>query len=115
MACVSDIEMRECVASAAIGALVLTRHLLTVLSARPNGADIHTIVSTSGLINRPLDTVSVAFKTAKTAQAGFVDGLAEELADTKIRVTSVMPGNFEDVSPEDSNWSRRGAAWRPSG
>jgi short-subunit dehydrogenase len=56
-----EIGIQSCIASAAIGSLILTRHLLPNLLGRQD-ADIHTVVSTSGLQNRPLDGGSVAFQ-----------------------------------------------------
>lgn len=100
---VTDIDIQACIASAAIGALILTRHLLPQLRAREH-ADIHTVVSTNGLPNRPLDGASVPFAAAKSAQAGFVHGLAQELEHTNVRVTSVFPGDFDDKSPLDPDW-----------
>ncbi|QHQ33931.1 SDR family oxidoreductase [Algicella marina] len=100
----SDADIETCVASAAIGSLILTRHLLPNLLAREH-ADIHTVVSTSGVQNYPLDGVSVAFKAAKFAQAGFVQGLTDELAGTGVRVTAVFPGDFDDASPVDPGWT----------
>lgn len=99
----SDTDMEACIASAAVGSLILTRHLLPNLKARDH-ADIHTVVSTSALPNRPLEGASVAFTAAKSAQAGFVHGLAEELKDTRIRVTSVFPADFADISPTNAAW-----------
>lgn len=104
MAEVSDADIQNCIASAAIGALVLTRHLLPVLRARAD-ADIHTVVSTSGLANLPLLGTSVAFRAAKAAQDGFVQGLADELKATSIRVTAVYPGDFDDLSPLEPGWN----------
>ncbi|WP_428514896.1 SDR family oxidoreductase [Roseovarius sp.] len=101
---VSDMDIQACVASAAIGSLILTRHLLPVLKAREN-ADIHTVVSTSGIPNRPLEGASVPFTAAKSAQAAFVHGLAQELENTSIRVTSVFPGDFADVPATDPAWN----------
>lgn len=103
----SDTDIQACIASAAIGSLILTRHVLPNLTAR-NDADIHTVVSTSGLQNRPLEGGSVAFAAAKSAQAGFVQGLADELGDTNVRVTSVFPGDFADISPTDPDWDHAG-------
>ncbi|MDR6266870.1 SDR family oxidoreductase [Roseobacter sp. N2S] len=100
----SDIEIETCIGSAAIGSLILTRHLLPNLVARQS-ADIHMVVSTSGLLNLPLDSVSVPFKAAKFAQAGLVQGLADELADTNVRVTAVFPGDFDNLSPLDPAWT----------
>ena len=101
---ISDIDIQACIGSAAIGSLILTRHLLPILKARED-ADIHTVVSTSGLQNQPLDGASVVFAAAKFAQAGFVHGLTEELATTRVRVTAVFPGDFADISPTDPNWN----------
>ena len=102
----SDPDIQNCVASAAIGALVLTRHLLPVLEARA-AADIHTVVSTSGLPNPPKGRLgSVAFVAAKSAQTGFVHGLSNELDETNIRVTAIYPGDIDDVSPLDKAWAQ---------
>lgn len=101
---ISDIDIQTCIGSAAIGSLILTRHLLPNLKARES-ADIHTVVSTSGIQNQPLDGSSVVFMAAKSAQAGFVQGLSDELANTRIRVTAVFPGNFTDISPDNAMWN----------
>lgn len=98
-----DAQMESCIASAAVGALVLTRRLLPLLKAKPR-ADIHTVVSTSGLPNVPLLGASVAFRAAKAAQDGFVQGLADELSGTTVRVSAVYPGNITDLSPLDAEW-----------
>jgi len=100
----SDLDIQTCIGSAAIGSLILTRHLLPILKAREN-SDIHTVVSTSGVQNLRLGGTSVAFKAAKFAQAGFVQGLSDELAETRVRVTAVFPGDFADVSPNDAAWN----------
>lgn len=104
MADIGDEDIQACIASAAVGALILTRHLLPALKARAD-ADIHTVVSTSGLPNVPLLGGSVAFRAAKSAQDGFVQGLADELKQTRVRVTAVYPGNIEDISPLDPAWT----------
>lgn len=101
---ISDDDIQASIASAAIGALILTRHLLPVLIARPE-SDIHTVVSTSGLSNTPLLGTSVAFRAAKAAQDGFVQGLTDELKHTNVRVTAVYPSDFEDVSPLEPGWN----------
>ncbi|MEM9331091.1 MAG: SDR family NAD(P)-dependent oxidoreductase [Pseudomonadota bacterium] len=101
---VSDSDIQACIASAAIGSLILTRHVLPNFKARDH-ADIHTVVSTSGLPNRPLQGASAVFTAAKSAQAGFVHGLSEEFKNTNIRITSVFPGEIEDVSPTDPEWT----------
>ncbi len=104
MAEVSDEDIHACISSAAIGSLILTRHLLPVLGARAD-ADIHTVVSTSGLHNLPLLGTSVAFRAAKAAQDGFVQGLADELKHSRVRVTAVYPGDITDLSPLDPAWN----------
>ena len=104
MADISDEDIQACIATAAVGSLILTRHLLPTLRSRAD-ADIHTVVSTSGLPNVPLLEASVAFRAAKSAQDGFVQGLADELKQTRVRVTAVYPGNIEDVSPLDPAWA----------
>jgi short-subunit dehydrogenase len=105
MSGISDLDIQTCISSAAIGSLILTRHLLPNLMAREN-ADIHTVVSTSGLQNLPLRGASVAFAAAKFAQAGLVQGLTDELAHTSVRVTAVFPDNFSDISPTDAAWNQ---------
>lgn len=104
MADISDADIQNCIASAAIGSLILTRHVLPILGARAD-ADIHTVVSTSGLPNVPLLGASIVFRAAKSAQDGFVQGLADELKQTSIRVTAVYPGDFEDISPLEPAWT----------
>ena len=104
MADVSDEDIQACIASAAIGSLILTRHVLPVLAARAD-ADIHTVVSTSGLPNVPLLGTSVIFRAAKSAQTGFVQGLADELKHTGVRVTAIYPGDFKDISPLEPAWA----------
>ncbi|MEO0400162.1 MAG: SDR family oxidoreductase [Pseudomonadota bacterium] len=109
METVSDDDIQACVSSAAIGAMILTRHLLPNLKKRPD-ADIHVVVSTSGLPHLPLNGASVAFRAAKSAQSGFVDGLRDELADTSVRVSAVYPGDFDDISPLDPDWGKQRSA-----
>ena len=106
MADVSDSDIANCITSAAIGSLILTRHVLPVLSARPD-ADIHTVVSTSGLSHMPLLGTSVAFRAAKAAQDGFVQGLADELKATTVRVTATYPGDFDSLSPLEPAWNEQ--------
>eukprot|EP01035_Chromulina_nebulosa_P003923 gene3923-5358_t len=98
-----DADIQACVSSAAIGSLILTRHVLPTLSAR-SASDIHVVVSTSGLPNAPLSGTSIAFRAAKAAQDGLVHGLAEELEPTTVRVTAVYPGDFIDISPLEPAW-----------
>jgi NAD(P)-dependent dehydrogenase (short-subunit alcohol dehydrogenase family) len=108
---VSDADIAATVGSAATGSLILTRHLLPVLKNRPT-ADIHVVVSTSGLHHRPNAGGSAAFRAAKFAQAGLVQGLTDELMETAVRVTSVFPSYFDDISPEDPLWRDQPTAER---
>jgi NAD(P)-dependent dehydrogenase (short-subunit alcohol dehydrogenase family) len=107
LATTSNADIQACISSAAIGSLILTRHVLPILSARPS-ADIHIVVSTSGLPNAPLSGTSIAFRAAKAAQDGLVQGLTEELKQTSIRVTAVYPGDFRNVSPLEPAWNDPG-------
>jgi NADP-dependent 3-hydroxy acid dehydrogenase YdfG len=87
----------------------LTRRLLPVLRTRPH-ADIHTVVSMSGLPYARMRGSSAAFVAAKAGQSGFVQALTEELIGTKVRLTSVYPGIIEDVLPMEAAWhAERGA------
>lgn len=99
----TDDQMAQTVASAVTGALILTRRLLPFLKTKMR-ADIHTVVSISGLPNVRLLGASVAFRSAKAAQDGFVQGLADELAGTTVRVSAVYPGIIEDISPLEPAW-----------
>ncbi|KAG9942003.1 hypothetical protein KCU85_g9397, partial [Aureobasidium melanogenum] len=88
------------------GTMILTRELLPLLRQRPH-ADIHNIVSMSGLPYARLGGASLPFRAAKAAQDGFSQGLVEELYGSRIRVTSIYPGLIEDVAPSDHDWSRK--------
>jgi NAD(P)-dependent dehydrogenase (short-subunit alcohol dehydrogenase family) len=112
LAGLADADIAATVASMLTGTIGLTRRLLPALRTRPY-ADIHTVVSMSGLQYARLRGSSVAFRAAKAGQDGFVQGLVEELAGTNVRVTSIYPGIIEDVSPEDPRWSAGSAADGP--
>lgn len=105
MAELSDADIVTAVNGVVVGAMILTRHLLAHLTALP-AADILTVVSVSGLANVPLRGASVPFRAAKAAQDGFVQGLAEELRDTAVRVQAIHPGMIRDVLPDDPAWDR---------
>jgi NAD(P)-dependent dehydrogenase (short-subunit alcohol dehydrogenase family) len=100
----SDDAIEAVVASAVTGTLALTRRLLPALRARPF-ADIHTVVSMSGLPYARQRGSSVPFRAAKAAQDGFVQALTEELIGSPVRVTSIYPGHIEDNSPLDESWN----------
>lgn len=110
----SDEQIAAVIGSTVSGTMALTRHLLPLLAARP-AADIHTVVSMSGLPYARMRGSSVPFVAAKAAQNGFVQALTEELIGTNIRVTSVHPGLIEDMLPTEAAWAReRGVADRLS-
>ena len=101
----NDEKIAAVVNSTVTGTIALTRHLLPLLKARPR-ADIHVVVSMSGLQHARLVGASLPFRAAKAAQDGFAQGLVEELKGSSIRVTSTYPGMIEDVSPLDPEWER---------
>ena len=101
----TDDEVMAVVNSAVTGTMLLTRHLLPLLKARAR-ADIHNVVSMSGLPYARLIGASLAFRAAKAAQDGFTQGLVEELRASAIRITSIYPGVIEDVSPASAEWDR---------
>lgn len=101
----TDEQISSVVGSTVTGTMALTRRLLPLLRARPV-ADIHTVVSMSGLPYARMRGSSVPFVAAKHAQNGFVQALTEELIGTNVRVTSVHPGLIEDMSPLEPEWER---------
>lgn len=109
-AAMTDAQIAAIVDSTVTGTMALTRRLLPLLLKRPE-ADIHTVVSMSGLPYARMRGSSVPFVAAKHAQNGFVQALTEEMIGTSVRVTSVHPGHIEDTSPVEENWdASRGAA-----
>ena len=102
---VTDERLAAVVNSTITGTMALTRRLLPLLSARPH-ADIHTVVSMSGLPYARLRGSAVPFVAAKHAQTGFVQALTEELIGSTVRITSVYPGIIEGTSPLDPDWER---------
>ena len=101
--CQSDDSIAAVINSTVSGTIALTKRLLPLLLARPR-ADIHTVVSMSGLQYARLVGSSLPFRAAKAAQDGFSQGLVEEVKGSNIRITSIYPGLIEDVSPLDSAW-----------
>jgi NADP-dependent 3-hydroxy acid dehydrogenase YdfG len=102
----TDDQIMSVVNSAVTGTMLLTRQLLPLLRKRPR-ADIHNVVSMSGLQYARLTCASLPFRAAKAAQDGFTQGLVEELKGTSVRVTSVYPGLIEDVSPISVEWQKQ--------
>lgn len=106
----TDEQIASIVNSTVSGTMALTRRLLPLLQVRPV-ADIHTVVSMSGLPYARMRGSSVPFVAAKAAQNGFVQALTEELIGTSVRVTSVHPGIIEDILPTEPAWDHdRGEA-----
>ncbi|WP_248310138.1 SDR family oxidoreductase [Devosia sp. MC521] len=105
----TDEQIAAVVNSTVTGTMTLTRQLLPLLKVRPH-ADIHNVVSMSGLQYARFVGASLPFRAAKAAQDGFTQGLVEELAGTSVRITSVYPGVIEDVSPTTAEWNRTRAA-----
>ncbi len=102
--CQSDDSIAAVINSTVTGVIALTRHLLPLLRARP-WADIHTVVSMSGLQYARFVGSSLPFRAAKAAQDGFTQGMVEEAKGSNIRITSIYPGLIEDVSPLDPGWA----------
>jgi short-subunit dehydrogenase len=100
----TDEHIGAVIGSTVSGTIALTRRLLPLLLSRPS-ADIHTVVSMSGLPYARMRGSSVPFVAAKAAQNGFVQALTEELIDTRVRVTSIHPGLIEDVLPTEPDWN----------
>lgn len=86
------------------GTLLLTRGLLPLLKRSP-AADIVNLVSVTGMTHVPLQSASIAMAASKYGQAGFTDGLRQELRGTNVRVTALYPPYLKDISPLD------GEAW----
>ncbi|KAF5691879.1 NADP-dependent L-serine L-allo-threonine dehydrogenase ydfG [Fusarium denticulatum] len=101
----TDDQILSVVNSAVTGTMILTRQLLPLLKQRTR-ADIHNVVSMSGLQYARLTGASLPFRAAKAAQDGFTQDLVEELKGTSVRVTSVYPGLIEDVSPNSAEWQK---------
>lgn len=95
------------------GTLLLTRGLLPLLRKSP-AADIVNLVSVTGMTHVPLQTASIAMAASKYGQAGFTDGLRQELRGTSIRVTALYPPYLKDLSPLDAeawNAPRDAKSW----
>jgi NAD(P)-dependent dehydrogenase (short-subunit alcohol dehydrogenase family) len=80
----TDEQIMAVVNSAVTGTMILTRQLLPLLKARAR-ADIHNVVSMSGLQYARFVGASLPFRTAKAAQDGFTQGLVEELRGSSVR------------------------------
>ena len=101
--CQSDDSIAAVINSTVTGMIALTKRLLPLLRARPR-ADIHIVVSMSGLQYARFVGASLPFRAAKAAQDGFSQGMVEEVKGSNIRVTSIYPGLIDDISPLDPAW-----------
>ena len=101
----SDEEITSTVAAAVSGTILVTKGLLPGLY-RSDGADIITVVSTSGIPGWNLSGGSAPFYAAKHGQSGFSDKLREELKGTGIRVSAIYPPDFDDADPTYTSWDR---------
>ncbi len=89
------------------GTLLFTRGLIPLLE-KSGAGDILNIVSTSGLVNSPLTTASVAYYAAKHAEAAMSEGLRQELRGRPVRVHALSPSWIKDISPlNDVQWNAR--------
>lgn len=100
---VSEPDIFQTVNSMLTGTILLTKRLLP--SLLKSDSDIVNIVSVSGLPNVPLYGASSTFLAAKHGQAGFTDGLRQELKGTRVRVIGIYPPLIEDSSPLDETWN----------
>lgn len=101
----SDDEITSTVAAGVSGTILVTRGLLPGLR-RSDGADILTVISTSGIPGWDLSGGSVPFYAAKHGQSGFHDKLRDELRGSGIRVAAIYPPNFDEADPTDADWER---------
>jgi short-subunit dehydrogenase len=99
---VSSSDIFQTVNSMLTGTILLTKLLSP--SLLKTDSDIVNVVSVSGLPNVPLYGASSAFLGAKHGQAGFTDGLRQELKGTSVRVIGIYPPLIEDISPLDKAW-----------
>jgi short-subunit dehydrogenase len=80
------------------GTLLFTRGLIPLLE-KSGAGDILNVLSTSGLVNTPLTTASVAYYAAKHGEAAMSEGLRQELRGRPLRVTALFPSWIRDISP----------------
>jgi NADP-dependent 3-hydroxy acid dehydrogenase YdfG len=99
---VSSPDIFQTVNSMLTGTILLTKNLLP--SLLKGDSDIVNVVSISGLPNVGLYGASSTFLGAKHGQAGFTDGLRQELKGTSVRVMGIYPPLIDDISPLDETW-----------
>jgi NAD(P)-dependent dehydrogenase (short-subunit alcohol dehydrogenase family) len=101
----SEEQIVGTIAAAVTGTALVTQALLPGLKAS-KAADVVTIVSTAGLLNRGGEVRSAVFHAAKHGQSGFSDRLRHDLKPHGIRVSAIYPPYFEDVDPLGPDWNR---------
>jgi len=94
----------ENVAATVAGTMLMTKLLLPALRAA-EGADIVTLVSTSGTPVAPFLSRNPVYDATKHAQHGFVESLRRELKADRIRVIAVYPPDFQGAQPDDESWA----------
>jgi NAD(P)-dependent dehydrogenase (short-subunit alcohol dehydrogenase family) len=88
----------DTIAGAATGTILLTKHLLPLLTAstRP---DIVNLVSACGEVGHHRSGAHAAYYAAKHAQAGFAEILSYRLRSAGVRVISLFPPDFVQDGP----------------
>lgn len=87
-----------------VGAMLLTGKVLPYMKETNNGKIVN-IISSAGLLGKPLESV---YASSKFALKGFTNALRKELKETKIKVIGVFPGgmnteffdNVRDYTPK---------------
>ena len=105
LACASDEEIAETIASGATGTVLVTKHFLDLLraSSRP---DIVNMISVCGEPSFDASSAHDAFYAAKSAQAGFANILSKRLRPQGVRVISLSPPDFrngDDAPPRGAD------------
>jgi len=98
-------EIAAAVAANVTGTVLMTKFLLPALR-RSAGADIVTMISTSGTPAAPFVSRHSAFDATRHAQHGFVETLRQELKPEGIRVIAIYPPDFVGTQPDEPSWER---------
>jgi NAD(P)-dependent dehydrogenase (short-subunit alcohol dehydrogenase family) len=96
-------EIAAAVAANVTGTVLATKFLLPALR-RSAGADIVTLISTSGTPAAPFVSRHSAFDATRHAQHGFVESLRQELKPDGIRVIAIYPPDFVGAQPDEASW-----------
>ena len=100
------LEIAAAVAANVTGTVLTTKFLLPALR-RSAGADIVTLISTSGTPAAPFVSRRSAFDATRHAQHGFVETLRQELKPEGIRVIAIYPPDFVGAQPDEPSWQAR--------